>query len=110
MSSVPPKCVFKAWLFPILAVIAAGVSWLASRIPSDGSRLAGGFLLAIGAMNILFHRRFGSKDYGRVRSMSPFVAKFWNVGGEKGAQILYLGIGVIVALVGCVLLIRSAWA
>jgi len=42
--------------------------------------------------------------------MSPFVAKFWNVGGEKGAQILYLGIGVIVALVGCVLLIRSAWA
>jgi len=96
-------------LSAILAVIAVGVSWLASRVPSDVSRLFGGFLLTIGAMNILFHRRFGRKDYGRVRSMSPFVAKFWNIGGEKGVQLLYLGIGVIVALVGCVLLIRSLW-
>jgi len=103
------KSAVGAWVVALLVVIAAGVSVLASRLPPDMSRFAGGFFLAIGAMNILFHRRFGRQVYGRAHSMSPFVSKFWDVGGEKGAQLLYLGIGIIFAVVGCVLLIRSAY-
>jgi len=72
-------------------------------------RFGGECLLLIGAMNILFHRRFGRQVYTRGNTGPPFVAKFWDSGGEKGAQLLYLGIGIILALVGCVLLIESVW-
>ena len=88
-------------------VIFAGVSFLAYRVDPSGRRLGGGFFLAIGAMNILFHRRFGRQAFGRGHSMRLIVARFWDYGGEKGAQLLYLGIGVIFAIVGCVLLIES---
>jgi hypothetical protein len=72
-------------------------------------RFAGVFFLIVGAMNILFHRRFGRQVYTRGHSGPPFVAKVWDAGGEKGAQLLYLGIGIILAVVGCVLLIESVW-
>jgi hypothetical protein len=98
----------KAWLAAFLVVLAAGVGWLASKFPPDGDRFAGGCFLLIGAMNILFHRKFGRQIYRNAQSMSPFVSKFWDVGGEKGTQLLYLGIGIVFAVVGCVLLIRSA--
>src|SRR5579864_2664322 len=93
----------KAWVVALLVIIAAGVSWLASRIPPDLGRLGGGFFLVIGSMNILFHRRTARKDYARVHSMSPFISKFWDVGGERGMQLLYLGIGIICGAVGSVL-------
>ena len=71
-------------------------------------RFGGGFFLAIGAINIVFHRSIGRQAYGKVQSKPPFISKFWEVGGEKGAQLLYLGIGIICAVVGCVLLIAAA--
>jgi hypothetical protein len=60
-------------------------------------------------MNILFHRRFGRQVYTRGQASPPFVAKVWDAGGEKGAQLLYLGIGIIFVVVGGVLLIESVW-
>ena len=98
----------KRWLVPLLAVISAGVGFLAYHVPPSGRRLGGGFLLAIGAMNILFHRKIGRQVFDRAHSMRPIVARFWDYGGEKGTQLLYLGIGVILAIAGCVLLIESA--
>jgi hypothetical protein len=91
------------WVVALLVLIAAGVGFLASRLPPDMDRLGGGFFLIIGAMNILFHRRFGRQ------ASPPFVAKVWDAGGEKGAQLLYLGIGIIFVVVGGVLLIESVW-
>jgi len=98
----------KSSLTPIffLVVIAAGMSWFVYAVPP--SRLAAGFLLAIGAMNILFYRRFGRQIFGWAHSMPSIVARFWERGGEKGAQLLYLGIGIILAVAGCILLIKSA--
>jgi len=96
------------WVVALLLVIAAGVSWLLYRIPPSVGRLPGGFLLAIGALNILLHRRLGRQIFAWGHSMSPIVARFWERGGETGAQLLYLGIGLILAVAGCVLLIRSA--
>jgi uncharacterized membrane protein YfcA len=98
----------KVWFIALLVIIAAGVSWLASKLPPDGDRLFGGFFLVVGAMNVLFHRRFGRQVYRKAHSMSPFVSRPWDSVGEKGIQVLYLGIGIIFAVVGCVLLIRSA--
>lgn len=96
------------WLVALLIVIAAGVSWLLYQIPPSLGKLPGGFLLAIGAVNILLHRRIGRQIFGWAHSMPPVVARFWECGGEKAAQFLYLGIGIILAVGGGVLLIKSA--
>ncbi|MGD1024763.1 MAG: hypothetical protein ABR880_18400 [Candidatus Sulfotelmatobacter sp.] len=42
------------------------------------------------------------------RSSPPFVARVWAIGGEKGAQMLFLGIGFIFALAGCVVMIAGS--
>jgi len=89
-------------------IVAAGMGGFAYSLPSDLSWPAGGFLLAIGAMDVLFHRQFGRQVYRRAHSMPAFVSKFWDVGEEKGAQLLYLGIGIICVVAGCVLLIAAA--
>jgi hypothetical protein len=95
------------WLVPQLAFITVGIGWLVYVIPPPG-RLEGGFLFAVGAMNVLFHRRFGRQVFVRGRSMKPkIVSRFWEYGGERGAQLLYLGIGMILAAAGCALLIKS---
>ena len=86
------------WVVILLVVIAAGVSWLLYWIPPSLGRLPGGFLLAVGALNILLHRRIGRQTFGWARLMPPVVARFWGCGGEKGAQLLYLGIGIILAV------------
>jgi hypothetical protein len=99
----------KCWVVALLMLIVAGVGFIASRLPPDMDRFGGGFFLLIGAMNILFHRRFGRQVYAQGHTGLPIVAKFWDSGGEKGAQLLYLGIGIAFAVIGCVLLIESAW-
>ena len=95
------------WLVILLAPVATGVSWLAHKIPSSLGKGPGGVLVAIGVFNVLLHRRLGRQISSRSQSMPPLVARFWNQGGERGAQLLYLGIGIILVVAGGVLLIRS---
>jgi hypothetical protein len=96
------------WLACIFLVISGGVAWLTYTVPPELNRLAGGFLLAVGTLNIFLHRRIGRQSFSWTRSMPSIVAKFWDYGGERGAQLLYLGIGMILAAAGCVLLLKSA--
>jgi hypothetical protein len=70
--------------------------------------LGGGFFLAIGALNALFYKSTGRKFFARTQSSPPFVANFWAHGGERGTQLLFLGMGIILAVAGCVLIIVGA--
>jgi hypothetical protein len=98
----------KLWLFMFLGFIAVGLGVLGCVIPSDGARFLGGCLVAFGAMNTLFYRRLGSQVFKEGRSMPPdIVRRFWEIGGERGTQLLYLGIGIILSTAGGVLIIRS---
>jgi hypothetical protein len=77
-------------------------------VPSSLSRFLGACLVAIGAFNVLLHRRFGSETSQRGQSM-PFVSNLWKGIGKEGAQLLYLGIGIIYAAAGVFLLTESMW-
>ena len=94
------------WVVSLLVVIAGGMSWMTYQIPPGFGKLPGAFLLVMGALTISLHRRIGQQMFGRALSMHPLVARFWGYGGEKGAQVLYLGIGIILAAAGCVLVCR----
>jgi 4-amino-4-deoxy-L-arabinose transferase-like glycosyltransferase len=94
------------WVVGLLVLFAAAISWLASKVPPSLNRFAGWSLLACGAFNIVLHRRLGRQVFGWAH-MSPIGAGFWDAVGENGAQVLYLGIGIILALAGFVLLIES---
>ncbi len=97
------------WVIAQLVVIAAGVGFIlyaALRLPS--SKWIGGFLLGIGALNVLLHKRTGQKFFARAQSSRPHVAKFWAYSGESGTQLLFLAIGIILAVAGCVLIVMGS--
>ena len=48
------------------------------------------------------------QQFKQVHSMYPLVFNFWKRIGQDGIQLLYLGIGIILAAAGLFLLIRSA--
>ncbi len=94
----------------LLILILGGVIGLLVVIPSDPhlNRFFGACLIGAGAMNALLHRRIGRQHFKLVHSMSPVISNFWKRIGQGGIQLLYLGIGVILAATGLFLLIRSA--
>jgi hypothetical protein len=95
------------WVIACLVVLAA---WMAGVIyyvilPSHSGRLLGVFFVAIGALNVLFCKTTARKFFAKTQSSPPFVAGFWARSGERGVQLLFLGIGIILAVGGCVLII-----
>jgi hypothetical protein len=89
-----------------LVLVAAGVGFIFYvTLPLPSSKLAGGFFFAIGSLNALFYKRTGQKFYAKSQSSWRQVAKFWARSGERGTQILFLGIGIILAVAGCALLL-----
>jgi hypothetical protein len=72
------------------------------------NRLFGACLIGVGAMNALLYRRIGRQHFKQAHSMSPVISNFWKRIGQDGTQLLYLGIGIILAVAGLFLLIRSA--
>ena len=98
------------WVIGFLAVLAAWMVYMLYvelHLPGGGKFL-GGSLLAVGALNALFYKKTGRKFFAKTQSSRPFVAGFWARIGEQGCQLLYLGIGIILAAGGCVLLIMGA--
>ena len=62
--------------------------------------------MVFGAFNVLLHRRFG-RIYFKWGQVAPALGfDFWNCIGEDGAQLLFLGIGIILVAAGSLLLIR----
>ena len=94
----------------LLMLILGGVIGLLVLIPSEAqsNRFFGACLIAAGAMNVLLHRRIGRQLLRQVNSRSPLISNFWKRMGHDGIQLLYLGIGIILAAAGLFLLIRHA--
>jgi hypothetical protein len=96
------------WIIVCLVMLAAGMAWLVFAASPSPGKFGGGFLLAIGALNLLFYKTSGRRFFAKTQSSSPAIARFWAHSGESGIQILFLGIGIILAAAGCILLfIRS---
>jgi hypothetical protein len=94
------------WVIAQLALIATGVAFiLYEAIPLPSSKWIGGFLLGIGTLNVLLHKRTGQKFFAKAQSSRPHLARFWASSGEKGTKLLFLGIGIILAVAGCVLIV-----
>jgi len=97
----------------VIAVLAMVAAWMAAVLfvalawPNGGKSL-GGCLLAIGALNLFFYKGIGRKVFAKTQSSRPFVARFWEGIGERGVQLFYLGVGSILAVGGCVLLVFGA--
>jgi hypothetical protein len=96
-------------LILVLGLVCAGVGGFVFAIPRDGCVFAGVSLMAIGALNILFHRVTGRQYYKRAQALPPFFASPWLWLGQDGIQHMFLGIGLILAAGGFVLLLRSVW-
>jgi hypothetical protein len=92
----------------LLILISGGIGvilyWV---LPPLGSSIMslGGALLAIGTFNILFHRGIGRQFFRQSTSSPQFFASFWESVGEGGAQLLYFGIGTVLATIGSVFMI-----
>lgn len=96
------------WVIALLILISAWMAFILYIIlssPALGTRFLGASLLVIGLLNVIFGRRTASKFFARTQTSPSLVAKFWASSGEKGIELLFLGIGIILAVAGCVLLI-----
>jgi hypothetical protein len=94
------------WIMTPLLLIALGIAIIVYvALPLPGARLGGGFFLGIGIINILSHKQIGRRIFTLAQSSWPFVVRFWARIGETGAQLLFLGIGVILTIAGCILLV-----
>ena len=88
----------------LLVLICFGVVVLLREIPPELYRFFGTCLVVSGAVNLLFHKRFGRQNYQWARSLPTFTADPWRRLGIAGAKFLYLGIGIILSCVGTILL------
>ena len=88
---------FGVWMAFVLYVILSS--------PLQGTKFLGGFLLAIGALNIGLYKKTARKFFVMAQSGRPFVAKFWARIGEREGQLLFLGFGIVLTVAGCVLLV-----
>jgi hypothetical protein len=93
-------------VFVILLTVVAGlVSWLFLLSPGD-SQFVGTCLVGIGIVEIVLHRWTGRRNFSWGRKM-PFASRMWDRIGSRGAQLLYLGIGVSCTVVGVLFLAKS---
>ena len=96
------------WVVAQLVVIAVAVASLVHMVlPSHLGKFAGGFLVAVGALHVLFYKRTGQKFFAKTQSKPGLVAGFWARSGENGTQRLFFGIGVILILAGSVFIVLA---
>lgn len=94
------------WVIAILVLFAAGVGMIVYvAVPLPDIKLGGGFLLGIAILQLVFHRSAGRRFYARTQLGPTYAASFWARSGERGTRLLFLGIGIILALAGCTLII-----
>jgi hypothetical protein len=67
--------------------------------------LFGGFFLAIGITNVVLGKTSGRKFFARTQECPPFVARVRARAGEKGVQVVFLGVGIIFGVAGCIVMV-----
>jgi hypothetical protein len=93
----------------VIALLVAFPTWMAFVLymarPWPDHFLFAGFFLAIGITNVVFWRTSGRRFFARTKACPPFVARVWARVGEKGVQVLFLGVGIIFGVAGCIVII-----
>jgi len=90
--------------FVALALAAAWLVWVTNLIPVRDYPLWGSFLLVFGLFNIVMSRVTGRLHWNKGVRSPKFFRSFWIKLGERGAQIYFLGLGVVLAILGAVLI------
>ncbi len=94
------------WVIALLIVFALWTTFiLYVSQPLPDSKFFGGFFLLIGIANVLFCKTTGRKLFAKTQASPHFIARVWAHGGEKGVQVLFLGIGIILVIAGCAAII-----
>jgi len=97
------------WVIGLLIIFAIWMAFVLYAVrPWPDHFLFGGFFLVIGTANVVFGKTSGRKFFARTQASPPFVARVWARAGEKGVQVLFLGIGIILAAAGCVVIILGS--
>jgi hypothetical protein len=91
----------------ILLAFVGGLVSLLFMVPPGDSQFIGICLVGIGIVEILLHRMTGRRTFSWGRKM-PFASSVWEQIGMKGAQLLYLGIGVSCTVFGVLFPVKSA--
>ena len=106
---MPLNLTFKSLFAVILTLIPviAGMSFLVFSVPIIHDKLLGLFIFGFGVFNIFLYKIQGRVifKWGHAKRGSTF--DYWGLIGERGTQILYLGIGFILATGGLALFIES---
>jgi hypothetical protein len=93
------------WIIALLVVLAVWMAFMLYVVrPLANSLLFGGFFLTIGIANVAFCKTTGRKFFAKTQTGPTFVARVWAIGGEKGVQVLFLGIGIIFAVAGFIVM------
>jgi len=96
------------WVIFVLALVAVWMAFVLRAIyGSPGGALFGVFFLLIGLLNVLFYRPTARKFFAKTQDSWPFVSKFWVLVGEKGLRFLFLGVGIIFSIGGCVAILAA---
>jgi hypothetical protein len=96
------------WVIGLLVFLAVCMAFMIYVFrPWPDHVYFGGFFLAIGIANVLFSKTNGRKFFARTQASPPFIARVWACGGERGVQVLFVGIGAIFTVAGCVVIVGS---
>lgn len=93
------------FLFVALVGWMGGLVYLALPLPDI--KLAGIFLLLIGIVNLFFNKRFGKSFFSSTQLIPNMFSKLWSDLGQRGIEIMFLGIGMIFTCAGIVLIIMG---
>jgi hypothetical protein len=86
-----------------LGVAMVGIFGFSYAIPRDAHEMLGICFLAVGILFVSFHRKFGSQPFERTFKMPGF--RIWETMGVDGSQTVFLGIGLILAAAGFILIL-----
>jgi hypothetical protein len=86
----------------LMAVVSVGIAAFAILTYKEGGKFVGGGLVAIGLVNVIFKNRIGKSVHDNAKIFSCNLFSVWRDLGVKGAQDLYLRIGIVMIVVGAV--------
>jgi hypothetical protein len=66
----------------------------------------GAFLLAIGVPHMVFYKKIGRHFFLKTQKRG---LQFWALIGERNLQFFYRGVGIIMTIAGCILLVAGAF-
>lgn len=96
------------WTIGALTPVALGMDFiLYVTLTLPDGQLLGVFLFAFGAVQVLLYKRTARKYYAKAQSDRPLVARFWTQIEPRGTELFLLGVGIIIALAGCILLVAG---